>query len=99
MKIDPDDLPGGSDNGDWLRDKALRVRLDRTPVNGHVQKTKRSAVIRYFGSRRSLGPTSQNHSSAVTSTRASISGRQRHGANNRASRTGTCHGRRRSERG
>jgi len=36
MEIDPNNLPGGRDNRDRLREKALRIRLDRTTVNGHA---------------------------------------------------------------
>jgi hypothetical protein len=39
MKIGSDNLVGGGDNRDGWRDKTLHIRLDRTAVNGHVQKT------------------------------------------------------------
>jgi len=28
MELDPDNLLGGNDNRDWLREKALHIRLD-----------------------------------------------------------------------
>jgi hypothetical protein len=99
MEIGPDNLLGGRDNPDWLRDKTLQVGLDRTPVNGHVQKAERAVAIRYLRSRRSVGRTSQDDSSSITGNCASIGGGQRHSANNRCARTDGCHGRRRSEHG
>jgi len=72
MKIGRDDLVGRGDNTDGRRNKALHIRLDRTTVNGHVQKAERSVVIRYYGSRGSAGSTSQSHASAIASPRASI---------------------------
>jgi hypothetical protein len=99
MEFDPDFLLTDGDNRDWLREKALHIRLDETTINGHVQEAERSVRIRYLGSRRAVGPTCQSHASAITSPRASVGGRQRHGANYRRARTDPCYGRHRSKRG
>jgi len=98
MEIDPNNLPSGRDNRDRLREKALRIRLDRTTVNGHVWKAERSVVIRDFGSGRPVAPTSQNHASSIASPCGSIGSRQGHGANNRRARTDDGGGRRRNKR-
>ena len=85
MKIGSDNLVGSGDDPDRLGDEALHIRLDRTAVNRHVLKTERSVLIRNFRSRRSVGATRHNHSSAFTGKRPSIGGRQRHGSDNRGS--------------
>jgi hypothetical protein len=98
-KIGPDYLAGNRDNSDWLRDKALHIRLNRATVNGRVQKAERPLFVRYFDHCRTVSATRQRHTSAFTGERASVGGWQRHGANDRGARTDACDGRRRSERG
>jgi hypothetical protein len=99
MEIGPDNLVGGGDDPDRLRDEALHVRLDRTAVNRYVLKTERSVRIRNFRSRRAVGATRHDHSSTCTGKGPSIGGRQRHGSDNRGGVADSCDARRPGERG
>jgi hypothetical protein len=65
MKIGPDNLVVGGDNPDGWRGKALHISLDRTIIDGHVQKTECSMFIRGFGSRPSVSATRQCHANAL----------------------------------
>src|SRR5229473_5691165 len=75
LEIGPGNLLGGSDNPDRLPGKALHIRLDRTTVNGYVQKTERSVFIRYCRPGRAVRGARQRHSSAFARKRASVSSR------------------------
>jgi hypothetical protein len=89
MKIGPDHLVGGGDHPDWWRDKALHRRLDRASVNGHVRKAEPTMFIRYFSPGRGVTGTGQRDACAFASETGSVTGRQRHGADNRGARTDT----------
>jgi len=97
MKIRRDNLIGGGHHTDWLRVKALHLRLDRTAVHRHAQKTEHPVFIRDFRSCRSVSLTRQHDPGAFTSKGASIGGGQCHGTNNRGARSDTSDGRRRDE--
>jgi len=90
MKIGRDDLVGRGDNTDGRRNKALHIRLDRTTVNRHVQKTERPVLIRDFCSGRLVTFTRQYYSGAFSGKCDPIGSRQAHGSNNRGARVGGC---------